>query len=119
MGIMDSVLHNVDQQLKNFDQQLSSVKDLLQKVLAIRLEPQVNDLLNVDEVAKLIGRSVDTIYRLTHKRQIPHSKPHGVLLFSKQEIIEWFNSHRVKTCDEINIVADVNLQASNKKRKAA
>lgn len=46
----------------------------------------MNDWLGVEEVAALLHVAPQTIYNLVWQRKLPHYKPGGKLLFSRQEI---------------------------------
>lgn len=60
------------------------------------------NVLTVDDLSQLTGLSVSTIYKLTHARKIPFSKPFGkVVYFDRKEIEEWLINNRVSTEDEI------------------
>ena len=59
------------------------------------------ETLNSDEVAVYIGRTKDTVHRLTSKRLIPHYKRHGLLYFDRNEIDRWLKTNPVKTQEEI------------------
>ena len=47
-------------------------------------------LLNVQEVAKLIGVRPSTIYQWTHQEYIPHIKIGKLVRFKQEEIEKWF-----------------------------
>jgi len=62
-------------------------------------------LLNVQEVAKLIGVRPSTIYQWTHQEYIPHIKFGKVVRFDRNDILKWFNS--LKTVGRKNRKLDV------------
>lgn len=71
-------------------------------------------ILTLKEVCELTGLSESYIYKLTHQRIIPFSKPMGKKLFFDREKIEaWMMSNPVKTKDEIE--AEANEYISTKK----
>ena len=49
-------------------------------------------LLNVQEVAKLIGVRPSTIYQWTHQEYIPHIKIGKLVRFKDTDIEKWLNS---------------------------
>lgn len=62
---------------------------------------QNTNIMTVSQVATLTGMSKQTIYHLTHTRQIPYYKPSGKLLFFKREEVEaWLLRNRVNTAEE-------------------
>lgn len=58
--------------------------------------------ININEVSKLTGISVSTLYKLTAAGAIPHFKPSGKLLFKEADIIAWVETSRDSTHDAIN-----------------
>lgn len=73
-------------------------------------------VLNIEETSLLTGLSLQYLYQLTQKKQIPHYKNGKYLYFSKSEIEEWLTSNKVYTEDEINSMASLHLykQKNNK-----
>ena len=53
------------------------------------------------ELSKYLGRSEKAIRNLCFRREIPHFKPAGRLLFDRDEINKWIYSHEVVTVEEI------------------
>ena len=59
-------------------------------------------VLTVDEAAKYMGISKSTLYKMTMRKQIPHSKPNGkVCYFDRLELEAWLMGNRIATSDEI------------------
>ena len=59
-------------------------------------------VLTVEETAKYMGISKSTLYKMTMRKQIPHSKPNGkVCYFDRLELERWLLSNRVATSDEL------------------
>ena len=59
-------------------------------------------VLTVDEAAKYMGISKSTLYKMTMRKQIPHSKPNGkVCYFDRLELERWLMSNRQATADEL------------------
>lgn len=62
-----------------------------------------NEVLTLDEVAKLTGYKKATLYKLTHERKIPFHKPaHGGrrIFFKRKEINQWLEDNRISTYEE-------------------
>ena len=74
--------------------------------------------LNFHEACDYLGLSESYLYKLTHKKQIPHYKmPTGKkLVFSKQELDEWLLSNPVKTESDIDQEANDFVTLGNLKK---
>lgn len=60
-----------------------------------------NNVLNFEQACEFTGLSKSFIYRLTSKRQIPHFKPRGKLIyFERSELTRWLLQNRVETVAE-------------------
>lgn len=81
-------------------------KDDLKKISEIVADKTIfctKKVLTSDEVAKYMGISRSYLYKLTMRKEIPHYKPMGkVVYFERQEIEEWLLQNRVSTESEIN-----------------
>ncbi len=68
------------------------------KALRNEQEPnsQPEQLLSIEQAAKFLNLSKQTVYGLVSNRQIPHSKKGKRLYFSKQELTEWVHEGRKK-----------------------
>ncbi|OMP30075.1 helix-turn-helix domain-containing protein [Mangrovimonas sp. DI 80] len=60
------------------------------------------ELLTVNEAAKLIKLSKSTIYGLVHKNEIPYCKKGKRLYFQKSELIDWIREGRRTPKEELN-----------------
>lgn len=59
------------------------------------------DVINFKEAIELLGISKSTLYKLTHKKEIPYYKPNGKLIFFKrEELMAWVFSTRVSSVRE-------------------
>jgi len=75
--------------IKNQPQEKTSYSELTQKVF-----------LSLEEVAIYTGLSKSYLYKLTSQEKIPHSKPHGkVIFFERIRLDEWLRSNRVEPID--------------------
>ena len=53
------------------------------------------DMLTLDDVSVLTGLSKSHLYRLTCKKEIPHYKPNGkIVFFDRKEINEWMRQNK-------------------------
>jgi excisionase family DNA binding protein len=64
----------------------------------------VKQVLTTEEVSLLTGLSISTLRRLTSTRKIPHYKSTGgkVNFYNKDEILQWMQSCKVATTDELD-----------------
>lgn len=60
------------------------------------------NVLNIDDVAILMGVSKAYVYQLTCERKIPFYKPKGrkQIYFNRKEIEDWLMHNRINTVDE-------------------
>lgn len=81
-------------------------KEDLQKVVKMVADKTIfctKEVLTSDEAAKYMGISKSYLYKLTMKREIPHYKPMGkVVYFNRIELEEWLQSNRITTASEIS-----------------
>ncbi|ADB41303.1 helix-turn-helix domain-containing protein [Spirosoma linguale] len=81
-----------------------------------------DEVLTIQQAAKFLDLTTQTIYSLVSARKIPFSKPTGSrLYFSRLELIEWLKMNRTSTVQEQAFMYDQtkSLRRSNKGRKAA
>lgn len=61
------------------------------------------EVLTSDEAAMYMGISKSYLYKLTMRKEIPHYKPMGkVVYFNRAELEQWLQSNRVSTTSEVN-----------------
>jgi len=65
-----------------------------------------SELLTISEAAELLKLSVSTIYSKVSRNEIPAFKVGKRLYFSKEEIILWIKSGKIKTLAEIRKEVD-------------
>ena len=59
--------------------------------------------LTLEEAAEFLDMKKSTLYKMTHRREIPYSKPHGKkIYFSKVELVRWMLGKPVKTRSQID-----------------
>jgi excisionase family DNA binding protein len=65
---------------------------LLQELQSSKTEGK--DYLTLDEASELLDLSKSTIYGMTHRKEIPHIKRRGKLLFEREELDKWLAKFR-------------------------
>lgn len=62
---------------------------------------KAKEIMNVSEAALYMNLSPSYIYKLTHRRILPHSKPGSkVIYFKKSDLDEWMLSNKVPSIEE-------------------
>jgi excisionase family DNA binding protein len=100
-------------------QRLDAIEQLLYEIKTgkqAEIKPLAhgNELMNVQQVAEYLTLSVQTIYTLVHKMEIPNAKRGKRLYFKKSEIDDWISRSRRKTRVEIEQEASNYLLRSRK-----
>ncbi len=94
------------QEIKNQLIQLQNqVQILVNKVdqpisVKSKIDEEVDDLIEVNETARIVRLSTSTVYTKSSKGQLPSSKKDGRLHFSKKEILLWLKSAEPKKSAE-------------------
>ncbi len=66
------------------------------------------EVLTSDEAARYMGISKSYLYKLTMRREIPHFKPTGKLVFfNRAELEQWLQNNRIDTVNESREQANV------------
>jgi excisionase family DNA binding protein len=68
------------------------------------------EIMDLKEVAAFLKVSKHTIYRLTHRREIPHYKKGGKLYFKREEIEAYRDSGKQLTHEEFEAQARKKLR---------
>lgn len=102
-------------------QRLDAIERLLYEIKSGKQGDNVpvvyaNELMNVQQVAEYITLSVQTIYGLVHKMEIPNSKRGKRLYFKRTDIYDWIGQSRRKTRVEIEQEASNYLLRSRKRK---
>jgi len=64
------------------------------------------EVLTSDEAATYMGITKSYLYKLTMRREIPHSKPRGKMCYyNRKELEEWLQRNRVATDEELEAQA--------------
>ena len=59
------------------------------------------EVLTSEEAARYMGISRSYLYKLTMRREVPHFKPTGkIVYFNRVELEQWLQNNRVTTVDE-------------------
>ena len=90
-------------QLDAIEKRLSSIEVILSQLNAAISTNTFNekeDIIGIDEVAKMLYLSKHTIYTKTHKNIIPHIKKGKKLLFSRKKIEAFIASGEINTISE-------------------
>lgn len=83
--------------------EISERLDRIEKLLQEKTTPQPSEeFWDIHEAGELLRLSVQTIYGLVHKREIPHNKKGNRLYFKKSELQQWMSEGRRRTMSEIN-----------------
>ena len=79
---------------------------------------ETKEMINLDELSSYTGLSKSYIYKLTHRKELPHYKPSGKKLYFKaSEVLEWLMQNRVSTNQELEAEASnylLNAKTGNK-----
>lgn len=67
------------------------------------VQPSDKEVMNLEELVRLMGCSKSTIYKLVHQGKIPFCKlDHGgrKLYFLRKDILDWFQSQRIPAIEQ-------------------
>lgn len=78
---------------------LERIETLVENLASEKLSE--DNLLTVDQTSKLVKLSISTIYSKVSRKEIPAFKIGKRLYFSKDEIIAWIKSGKIKTIADI------------------
>ena len=93
-----------------FEQLPEAIALLLEKVTRIELllakgkgsDDQFKQMLTTNEAAEYMGVSLSTMYKMTHRRELPVYKPSGGKVYLKREDINtYLSKHRLMSQEEI------------------
>ena len=73
-------------------------------------EKPADEIGGLDLAVKITGLARRTIYKLTHRREIPHRRVGGRLYFRRSELEQWIDAGRRRTVTEVA----VDVMAGNK-----
>ena len=84
--------------------------EVLENILNVAKE-----VLNLEEASLVLGISKSSLYKMTHKHELPFYRPNGKLIyFEKTELLKWMRQCRVKADSEIKEAAAVHISGLTK-----
>ena len=98
---------------------LSNIENLLLDIKHIPVQiaqPEVDELLTVQDTAKFLTLSVPTVYSLISKGELPVMKRSKRCYFSKIELINYLKQGRKKTFTETSVEAEKYLKSKGNKQ---
>ena len=84
-------------------ERLDRIENAIQNLNLISSKSNIDEVMDIAEVAAFIKLTKPTIYGLTHQNTIPYYKNGKKLYFRKSEIVEWLFSKRIKTQHDIDM----------------
>lgn len=76
--------------------------NIIADMIAEKILLCTKEVLTSDEVAKYMGISKSSLYKLTMNGEIPHYKPNGKMCyFNRAELEQWLQQNRCATATEI------------------
>lgn len=95
------------------------IKEIDTETILLKMESQNNrikvlehilfdakDVLTLEEAALFMGISKSSLYKMTHKHELPFYRPNGKLIyFEKSELVKWMRQNRSMTEEEIKDAA--------------
>ena len=73
------------------------------------------EVLTLEEAAFFMGISKSSLYKMTHRHELPFFRPNGKLIyFEKTELLKWMRQCRVKADSEIKEAAAVHISGLTK-----
>ena len=96
---MDKVINNETLLLKveSHDNRIKVLEHLLF---------DAKDVLTLEEAAIFLGISKSSLYKMTHKHELPFYRPNGKLIyFEKSELVKWMRQNHSMSEEEIKETA--------------
>lgn len=81
--------------------ELSARLDRIERVALL----SVKSALDINDASVLTGMTVQSLYRMTSEKRIPHYKRGTRLYFKKEDLEAWMLDERIKTDEEIQAEA--------------
>lgn len=89
-----------------YEEILSKLDRLLGEVGALKSrasEKPADEIGGLDLAVEITGLARRTIYKLTHRREIPHRRVGGRLYFRRAELEAWIDAGRRRTVAEVAV----------------
>lgn len=75
--------------------------------VSANISGNTKEVLTSEEAARYMGISRSHLYKLTCRREVPHYKPAGkVIYFKRAELEQWLQNNRVATVNEARGLAE-------------
>jgi excisionase family DNA binding protein len=91
-------------------EKLDAIEQILLEQTSQKSANPPEQLLDIQEAAKLLKLTVPTIYSKVSRRELPFMKSGKRLYFSRIEILDFIKQGRQKSNDEINATAESYLK---------
>ena len=90
---------------------IKELENRLKKIENLLLERHHNNVvfLNIDEVSEFIKMKKSSIYQLVYLRKIPYYKRGKLLLFKKSELVQWIESKRIETFEQLALKTNLKI----------
>ena len=90
--------------IKELDNRLKKIERLLE-------ERHHNEViyLNIEEASQFIKMKKTSIYQLVYQRKIPFYKRGKILLFKKSELVNWIESKRFETLEQLALKTNLKI----------
>jgi len=85
---------------KEMAKQLENLNIKMEKLLEQNKQDNNNAVMSVEEAANFLKLTKSTLYKKTSLNEIPYCKTGKVLVFFKQDLVEWLKAHRVSAVSE-------------------
>ena len=87
--------------MESYDHRIEVLEDLLR---------DAKQVLTLEEAALFMGISKSSLYKMTHKHEMPFYRPNGKLIyFEKDELLKWMRQNRQKSEEETNEAAVMHM----------
>jgi excisionase family DNA binding protein len=96
------ILQRLYQKKSLIDNLVTDISELV-KIMACQEKNQAayKDILGSVEAANFLGISIDALYKLTSKREMPYHKPSGkIMYFKKTDLENWMLKNRLNSVSE-------------------
>jgi excisionase family DNA binding protein len=80
----------------------SRVREIVRDEIKSILHTEQERLLGLPEAAAFIDCSKSTLYRLTSKKEVPHFKCRGKILFDRKELTAWRRAGKQVSVETLN-----------------
>lgn len=89
---------------------LRCVRQVISEQVSVVQKVDQSRIGGIDLACEITQLAKPTIYGMVNKRRIPHRKMGGRLYFKETELIDWIDSFKRKTADELDQEAEQHIQ---------